>query len=191
MIKAIIFDCFGVVVSDTFDALIDDLNLSKSDVEKISSLLDKSNKGTIAPEEYRAAAAKIVNLPVEEYTERMRRNVKNYQLLSYIEELRKSYKVAMLSNVGSRDSLESRFDKGELERRFDVVVASAEIGFAKPEAQAYEITASDLGVLLRECVMIDDREQYCDGARGVGMKAILYQTFEGMKKELEQILSNA
>jgi len=69
-----------------------------------------------------------------------------------------------------------------------VVVASSNIGFAKPEARAYEITAEKLGVRLDECIMVDDVEAYCLGAEGVGMQAIRYQSFDQMKNELEVLL---
>jgi FMN phosphatase YigB (HAD superfamily) len=36
--------------------------------------------------------------------------------------------------------------------------------------------------------MIDDREEYCLGATGVGMQAILYSSFDQMKSEMEAIL---
>src|SRR6185369_3482431 len=99
---------------------------------------------------------------------------KDLELLEYIAELRTQYKIGMLSNIG-RGGLERRFAPGELDRYFDVVVVSGDIGYAKPEAEAYEITADRLGVRLDECVFTDDREGYCEAARGVGMQAISYQ----------------
>jgi HAD superfamily hydrolase (TIGR01509 family) len=83
-----------------------------------------------------------------------------------------------------------RFGTEELGRYFDVAVASAEIGYAKPEAQAYEITADKLGVELTECVFTDDRGEYCEGARGLGMQAILYENLEQFKAELAKIVAS-
>ena len=49
--------------------------------------------------------------------------------------------------------------------------------------------ADRLDVRLVECVMIDDREDYCVGARGVGMQAIQYKSFGQMQRELQQVLA--
>ncbi len=132
MIKAIIFDCFGVLITD--------------------------------------------------------REGKNQELLDYIVDLRKNYKTGLLSNI-SIGGLGARFSPEELTHHFDAVVASGEIGYAKPEAQAYEITADKLGARLDECVFIDDREDYCAGAKGVGMQAVLYQSFDQMKQDLSRLLA--
>jgi HAD superfamily hydrolase (TIGR01509 family) len=82
-----------------------------------------------------------------------------------------------------------RFQLSELADLFDVVVASGDIGYAKPEAAAYEITADRLGVRLDECVFVDDREPYCEAARGVGMQAIVYRDFAQFQAELQAMLA--
>jgi len=71
-----------------------------------------------------------------------------------------------------------------------VVVASADIGFAKPEAEAYQITADRLGVRYDECVMIDDREDYCQGAIAAGMHAILYKSLVQLQRDLDRVLQH-
>jgi HAD superfamily hydrolase (TIGR01509 family) len=60
---------------------------------------------------------------------------------------------------------------------------------AKPEPEAYEITADRLGVRLEECVMIDDRLELCEGAQAVGMKAIMYKGLKQLKTDLESLLA--
>jgi len=142
MIKAIIFDCFGVLISEGGFSLLN---------------------GNITNEK------------------------KNIELLSYIAELKKDYKIAMLSNVNNAQSLFNRFESNEI-KLFDEVVASGDIGFAKPQAQAFEIVADMLGVRCDECVMIDDRQDYCMGARASGMKTILYESLEQTKNEIQKLV---
>jgi HAD superfamily hydrolase (TIGR01509 family) len=67
-------------------------------------------------------------------------------------------------------------------------MVSAVIGFAKPGAKAYEAVAEKLGMRLDECVMIDDRQAYCEGARAIGMTAIQYSSMSRLKRELSAIL---
>lgn len=50
------------------------------------------------------------------------------------------------------------------------------------------ITADKLGVRCDECVFIDDRQEYVEGARAVGMQAILYQNLPQLKEDIIKIL---
>lgn len=188
MIKAIIFDNFGVVITDGFDEAY---RRGGGDPEKdqdfIKEVMQQSNSGQITTSEIvfaerlgltREAWSSIVNSGREI----------NYELLEYISELRKQYKTAMLSNIGTA-GVGRFFPEGLLEQYFDPIIESGVIGWAKPEAQAYEITADKLGVRLNECVFIDDRQDYIDGATAVGMQAILYQNLAQLKADLAKILA--
>ncbi len=189
-IKAIIFDCFGVLITDPLDIILAELELSDYEKEGIMRLVAVANRGKIPSVIYRKALANKLGISFDEYINKIKASeIKNGELLTYISDIKKRYKVGMLSNVSSKESLVSRFTKAELSNNFDVVIASGDIGYAKPQAQAYEIAASELGVLLNECVMIDDRYDYCQGALGVGMHAIQFQTFNQMKAELQTLIS--
>jgi len=183
MIKALIFDCFGVVLTDALKVLAE--KLSATDPAKADQMLDimkASMHGIILSGEADQRRAALLGMNVEQYRINIRQGeVKDQALLDYIGELHQTYKTAMLSNVSS-GGLARRFKAGELEQYFDVIVASSEIGFAKPEPEAYETVAERLGVRLEDCLMIDDRELYCDGARAVGMQALLYTDLTNFKK---------
>jgi len=115
-------------------------------------------------------------------------NAKNIQLVEYILELKKKYKIGMISNVATnwvRDYLLTE----EEQKLFDVMIFSFEVGTTKPDPRIYEDTIQKLSVEAKECVFIDDVERYCEGARAVGMQAILYEDFDQMKIDLEKLLS--
>ena len=80
-------------------------------------------------------------------------------------------------------------DVSVLEQHFDVILESSKIGFAKPEARAYEIAATELGVRLDECIFIDDREHYLEGAAHVGMKTVLYTDVESCIAQIKDIIA--
>lgn len=188
MIRAVIFDCFGVLITDALAAIVTEVRLrDPATADKIVAAVHAASAGTMAPEASRATVAGLLGLTPEAYAARIRDSeVKNHELLAYIAALRPRYKTALLSNV-IPGGLEVRFIPEELAAHFDAVVASGDIGFAKPEARAYEITADRLGVRLAECVLIDDREDYCDGARGAGMQAVRYESFSQMRVALARM----
>jgi len=189
MIQAVIFDCFGVLVSDALEAMLEPMRASDpAKVQRIVDIVTAANRGMIGRDESRAGISQELGMTPEAYSQKIRDGeVKNTQLLEYILTLRPTYKTALLSNTSSQ-GLEVRFTPDELAAHFDVVIASGVIGYAKPAAQAYEITADRLAVRLDECIMIDDREDYCAGAHGVGMRAIRYTSFNQMRAELERLL---
>lgn len=187
MIKAIIFDCFGVLLEDALHGIVDQLNDSSKKVE-ILKIVRSSSKGSLSPDESRKKIADLLGITVAEFSRLMNEGeVKNTKLFDYILGLRKKYKTGILSNIRP-GGLESRFSESELKKHFDVVIGSGDIGYIKPETKAYEITADSLGVKLNECVVVDDKQPYCDAARALGMEAVLYRTFSQMKSDLENIL---
>lgn len=189
VIRAVIFDCFGVVLADALEVMCNDLAKTEPEkVRQIQEVLLTLMAGEMSSDEGDKVVAQLFGLSPEEYTRRKYGGeVRNTELLEYIKGLRTKYKVAMLTNIG-KGGLQKRFDVHELDEYFDTVVASGDVGFAKPEARVYELTAARLEVRLDECVFIDDREAYCEGARAVGMKTIEYSSFPQMKAELEKYL---
>jgi len=191
VIKAIVFDCFGVIITDALAVILEELrSKNPGKAQDLVDLLNAASRGLISSEESTEQASELLGMKQEDYRQLiMDGEVKDERLLNYIRTLRKNYKTAILSNI-SNGGLHRRFTKKELDTYFDFVVASGDIGFGKPEAQAYEYTADGLGVRLTECVFLDDREEYCFAAQGVGMQAIQYQNFEQAKDELEKLLNN-
>jgi epoxide hydrolase-like predicted phosphatase len=192
MIRAIIFDCFGVIIGDALEVLCRDLRTRNPQAaDDIRSLVQASNRGITDPSQTSHQIAELIGLTYQEYRQKLTAGeIRDEAVLAYIMDLRKTYKTALLSNIGA-GSLARRFQPGELETYFDSVVASGEIGYAKPEARAYQITAERLGVEPRECLFTDDREPYCNGAAQVGMQTILYQNFPQFRADLEKLLADS
>jgi putative hydrolase of the HAD superfamily len=150
-------------------------------------LILANNRGLISPEESNTGIAALLGVSPEELRTRIDQGeVKDQRLLDYVAELHSRYKTGLLSNI-SASGLKRRFEAGELERYFDAVIVSGDIGYAKPEAQAYEAIVDQLDVRLDECLFIDDREEYCEGAQGVGMQAICYESLDQCRRDVAKI----
>jgi HAD superfamily hydrolase (TIGR01509 family) len=190
MTEAIIFDCFGVIISDALKLFLEQLraNGRGAEADQVTEIVRANNRGIIMPADSNQQIADLLGITVDDYRSHIdQKEVKNTQLLDYILELRKTYKTALLSNIGI-GSLNRRFAPGELDRYFDTVVVSGDIGHIKPEPEAYEIAAIRINAHLKNCIFIDDRTEYCAGAQAVGMQAICYISFDQFKAELESLL---
>ena len=191
MIKAVIYDCLGVVISDALQIVCEELARRDPQAAKaVSDIIAANNRGFMEPAESNMQIAAILGCSVDEFRQRIASGeVKDEQLLAYIVDLKKRYKTGMLSNIG-RGSLLRRFPDGELERYFDAVVVSAEIGYAKPQREAYLHAAESLGVAPTMCVFTDDRLPFCEAAEATGMKALLYTNFAQFKQDLTALLAD-
>lgn len=187
MVKAIIFDCFGVLHLDSNTAYFSQF---PSVAEELHDLNVRADHGFLDKETYLQEAAAITNMRVEDIVRGIAiENTLNKPLVEYIKtQLRPNYKIGMLSNIG-RGWINDFFDEHQLHDLFDAVVLSNEEGIIKPNPLVFERAAGRLGLLPEECIMIDDRPENCQGAVQAGMKAIEFKTNEQLKHELEQLLA--
>jgi putative hydrolase of the HAD superfamily len=190
MIKAIIFDCFGVILTDALSVIVGEFETRNPEgAREIRSLNHAANRGILEPEEATKLAAAVLGVSVGDYRNNVRQGeVRDQQLLDYIKVLKKKYKTAMLSNV-TQQGIDRRFPDNELDQYFDVLGISSTMRFAKPEPEAYLTVAERLGVKPQECIFTDDRPEYCMGAEAVGMRSILYRDLAQFKPELERALT--
>jgi len=64
------------------------------------------------------------------------------------------------------------FDKLKLDAFFDAVTTGEEVEFKKPNPDLFLVTADKLGLMPKECVVIEDAASGIEAARRAGMKAI-------------------
>jgi len=100
------------------------------------------------------------------------------QNVALVRALRGSYRIALLSNADA--SLRSRLRDGlGIHGLFDVVIASAEEGIAKPDPAIYQLAAERLGLSAEACVFVDDAEVNVTAATEVGMRGLHFRLDRG------------
>ena len=171
MIKAIIFDCFGVMYGGSLGTLA---NMAPPEHRQaIYDCNQAKDYGYINYPEYLQQIGELIGIAPEAVDTIMRQHhIANTWLIEYAQELREQYKVALLSNIGDQ-TMERLFD-GKVGELFDEVVLSYQEGIAKPNPEIFTLTAERLGVTPGECVMIDDLMTNCEGAEVAGMQSILH-----------------
>lgn len=110
-----------------------------------------------------------------------------------LQDLSQKYKLFLLSNTNVYHV--SYFEK-EFKNRFhfpisdlfEKVYYSNEIGFRKPDVQAFEHVLNDAGIIATETVMIDDRPDNCLAAETLGMKSIVVPEKTGLEAVIDQLL---
>ena len=67
---------------------------------------------------------------------------------------------------------------------FDGLVISGREGLVKPDAAIYRLLLERYGLRAEECLFIDDVERNIQGARAVGMQAVLFTNPEQLALDL-------
>lgn len=189
MIKAIIFDCFGVLYVNSgqlfYETNVPNYQQIKNELKELDKQADY---GLITQDELAEQVADLSGLNQQFVSDNLQgHKTLNQPLLCFIEQMRPKYRVGMLSNISS-SNMDMFFTKSERERYFDTVVLSGEVGLIKPHPEIYRLTAKKLGVAPAECIMIDDSLDNCYGADAARMEWIHYKSYTEAVRELSRVL---
>lgn len=190
MIKAVVFDCFGVLSSDGWLPFRDSYFGNKPLLLERAKALNKSVDGGLTSYvDFIKQVALMAKIPVSDARQQIENNVSNTKLFNYIlSDLKPDYKIGMLSNAA--ENWLSELFTPEQVAMFDAVGLSYEIGAIKPAPITYHTIAERLGAKTSECLLVDDQEKFCLGAEVVGMQALLYTSFEQFKKDIPSVLAH-
>ena len=182
MIKALIFDNFGVLMDCTHSKLS---AMFPKFADKIDAINIQADLGEISDETRDDEIAKLIGS--REPVDRVVNAAKvNRELLDYILELHKHYKTGILSATGA--NFWRYFDAADLRARFNDVLLSYQVHLTKPNPAIFRLAAQRLGVKTDECVFVDDIPANIAAAENVGMRGILYKNFVQFRQELNAIL---
>jgi epoxide hydrolase-like predicted phosphatase len=187
MLKAIIFDCFGVLypvyIDDWFTRNKARLTLDRATLDKLNLQIDL---GRISQQELYEAFSREVKLPVEVIQEEIEQNITlDANLVDLIKKLKSRYKLGLLSNAGEEEI--SIIYKDKVADIFDSITVSYEAKCVKPDPGIFQIAAKRLNVAPNECLFIDDSHKNIEAAQNLGMKTITYPGYSKIPEELFEI----
>lgn len=173
MVKAIIFDFFGVICPDLYWYF---LGKHVSDLESkrdfFQDLSNQHDSGTLAKQEFIKAISKNTGVAQETVLAEMNgAAVVDFELIDFIKELKENYKIGVLSNSGVY-FIDKIFEENNLKDLFDSVIVSERVGVIKPQPEIFKIILGDLEVDADEAVFVDDRESNTTAAEKLGIKVL-------------------
>ena len=167
---------YGVILKDPGEGFYEYVNQTfpELDYKEMYAIWDKADLGEIPSlEVFRQLGYKGDLAAIEKtYLDTVEVNEDFYAFAS---EMKKHYKLALLSN----DSSEwSRYFRGKynLNQYFDVITVSGDVKMKKPNPAIYQLTLEKLGLDAAECVYVDDRRYNLAAAEEVGIKAVLFNS---------------
>jgi HAD superfamily hydrolase (TIGR01509 family) len=98
---------------------------------------------------------------------------------------RRGFRLAIVSNVTHEppEAIHGILSQHELERRFDAVVLSTDVGRAKPRREPFRSALSQLGAAPGRTVHIGDAAADFQGARAAGIRPLLFTGLNKWKPE--------
>ena len=185
-IKNIVFDLGGVILTlDRSEAV---RRFQQAGLEQAEELLDSYHQkgvfldleeGRLTAEEFydeiRSIAGKYISNEDIDYGWLGFIKETPVYKLDMLEELRKSYKLYLLSNTNPvimSWALSSQFsEKGKsLDQYFDKMYLSYKMGVTKPNPKIYEHLISDSGIIPSETLFVDDGAANIEAGKTLGMR---------------------
>ena len=197
LIRAVIFD-FGEVLSyppppDTIAAIAELLNLTTDKFrEYYYAERQDYDRGLLTAEQYWQAVARAAGTQLTpENIEWLRRtdvamwsNI-NPQMLNWSAQLRaEGIQTAVISNM-HMDLVRALREDFAWIRDFPCFVLSAEVGFAKPDPEIFQLCLDGLKVAAGEALFIDDKARNTRAAEQLGMSAICADSPRAIREQLQ------
>jgi putative hydrolase of the HAD superfamily len=200
MIRAVLWDFGGVILSSPFEAfnryeaangLAPDFIRSVNATNPDSNAWALLERNDVTPAEFDALFADESEalghrIPGADVLGLLSGEIRPEMVTALDRVIRAGYRTACLTNnvVGG----EQRMEVGDVMVMFDHVVESSKVGCRKPEPRFYEIACELVGVEPTECVFLDDLGINLKPARAMGMTTIKVGAAEPAITELEQVL---
>lgn len=187
MIKAVIFDLYGVLIANSWQEFKHAyFTIGSPEWQTMVELGRCVDAGTAEYETFVDYISDYTGESQDAVRGHLEHNVANEQLLEYVElKLKPHYKLGVLSNASTR--LSNEILSANQAALFDAVILSRDVGHVKPDPQMYLAIAEKLEVMPTECLYVDDQALYVEGANAVGMTGVVYRDDDQVIRTLEKI----
>jgi epoxide hydrolase-like predicted phosphatase len=186
MVKAIVFDYFGVIVEDSVVSKWIKKNFSDPE-SRIKAVVESSIKwdlGETGYSEFNKILSRYTGIPANQIFSTFFENIKMHQgTIELIKLLKNNYKIILLSNA-PKENLQKMLKNQNIENLFNEIVISAEHKIMKPDPKIYELMLSIGGINASEAIFIDDRQVNVDAAANLGIKSFLFTDATTLKNDL-------
>lgn len=195
MIKALIFDLGNVLIF--FDWKIAERRLNEIQeglgtlttkfLKENNSIIKNLEKGKLTEDEFLNMIKSHLNSKIDKITiAKIFSEIfwENSELTKLLPELRKNYKLFLLSNT---NIIHRKFgwDHYNFLKNFDKLFLSYEVGFAKPEEEIYQLVIHSIDLNPSEVLYIDDIEEYVNAAKNLSWNAVQFKSNEKLIEDLK------
>lgn len=201
MIKAVLWDFGGVILSSPFDAfarweaetgLPPGFLRTVNAVDHHGNAWAKLERSEISLDEFcdlfEAEAKELGHVVDARQVLGLLYGDLRPQMVEALRRCKERYRLGLLTNNIAIAEPGTRDDLAEVLRLFDAILESSKLGIRKPEPRFYELACELLGVEPHEAVFLDDLGVNLKPARAMGMTTIKVADPDDALRELEAVL---
>jgi glucose-1-phosphatase len=193
--SAVVFDLGQVLLRFDYKHFVEKVNRHKAGIGKQFLELYKKNydihrdfeKGLISEKDFISKMLEYLEHVIDEET------FCNYwsdifspneDVIALLPELKKNYKLYLISNT---NSIHKKYGYQDYEflKLFDKIILSHEVKFIKPEEEIYREVENFSGFPSEEHIFIDDILEYVDAAKSIGWDAIQFISYDDLVNNLK------
>jgi putative hydrolase of the HAD superfamily len=200
--RALLLDFGGVITTDFYGALRsfcvreglapDAIEVMLKARPDLRAVLKDAECGRVPQARLEAVLGDALGVPADGLVRRAGADLRPCQAVLDITDRARAHGIpaGVLSNSwGSGSDGYDAYAGYDLERRFDAVVISDQVGMSKPDEAIYRLAAGRLGVKPEECVFADDNPSYLPPARALGMSVVHFTVPGAGVAEIAALLS--
>lgn len=183
--NALIFDFFDVICADPYHAWLRAHGLKNEGPQAaINSAIDLDR---ISLQQFYAQLGALSGQSAEEVSLEQEASLKIDQAVTeLIESLHQTYGLALISNAPSAQ-LRSILSEHNLEKLFDCIFISGELGVVKPDPQIFHDALQRLHATPASSIFIDDNPLNVSAAEGLGLTGITYTDAAALRDSLRSL----
>ncbi|MDO8627855.1 MAG: HAD family phosphatase [Candidatus Diapherotrites archaeon] len=193
-IKGIVFDWDGVIIDGNYKKLIYEcakqVKISGKKYWRAHGKFQNEFQKGMSESKYLENISSELEIPkpkVEGFWDKPLKKITRDkpEILKLIKNLRtEKYKIGFLSNTSIPDM---KFIHRKNYGLFDVQIFSCVEKTRKPEEKIYKILIKKMKLQPEEIVFIDNKQEYLDGAKKIGINLVLFKNPAQVKKELRKL----
>lgn len=189
MIKAVVFDFYGVICADSFYSWVDKHYLPNDPLRPyFAEVCEQSDTGKLTEAQFFQEISQLSGLtPAELRGELGGELIIHQDVVRIIDRLKhRKIKIGVLSN--SPTTLHKIIAGSGLVGYFDQILTSAETKYIKPEPAFFKLMLGRLQVEPAEAVFVDDHAKNVLGAEATGMTGVIYTNAKSLERQLAELL---
>lgn len=200
MISFIYFDIGGVLIdwSDVFESAAQKFDLDPEDMGKIfDENHDPVTLGELSADELWEKCIQRYGLENASEYDFLGSWVSDYKPIlethDLIYNIKSDFKIGLLSNI-YKGMLPLLLEKHLIPNiDYEQIIFSCDVGMMKPNADIYDLARTKSGAPPEEILLVDDRNDYCEGAERAGWQNFLFDSKERDRSvnELREFLARS
>ena len=176
--RVIIFDFFGVICSEIAPPWFREHFDSREAASLKERYVQPVDRGDTTVDELFDTLSEVVDEPPGDIKEDWLSSVRiNDDLVSLITAIKGKFRIALGSNA-SADFVYKILRENDLEKLFDKIIISSEIGVAKPDPLFFKKMSEILEEDFEKLLFFDDNPENIKAAQELGIEAHLFRTVE-------------